>query len=219
MQHERTGVSAGWIAGLAYVVKGDLARAISHLQRAEAVNTKLGSPLVASTGCLGYAYTLAGRPEEGIPGLEVALEVWDRRGTMGCVSLWVGMLAGAYLGAGRLVEAEQTALRAIEMARAHQERGFEADALCQLGAVVAASEPLDAARAERLLWDALAIAEELGMRPRQAHCHLGLGKLYRRTGRAHEARSELNVAIDLYLSMEMQHWLPEAEAELAAINQ
>jgi hypothetical protein len=125
------------------------------------------------------------------------------------------LLAGAYLGAGRLVEAEQTALRAVEMARAHQERGFEADALCHLGAVVAAAEPLDAVRAERHFRDALAIAEDLGMRPRQAHCHLGFGKLYRRTGRPHDARSELNVAIDLYLSMEMKHWLPEAEAELA----
>jgi hypothetical protein len=150
-----------------------------------------------------------------IPGHNGAIAAWDRRGFRACVSLWVGLLAGAYLGAGRLVEAEQTALRAVEMARAHQERGFEADALCHLGAVVAAAEPLDAVRAERHFRDALAIAEDLGMRPRQAHCHLGLGKLYRRTGRPHDARSELNVAIDLYLSMEMKHWLPEAEAELA----
>ena len=47
--------------------------------------------------------------------------------------------------------------------------------------------------------------------------HLSLGKLYRRAGRDHEARAELNVAIDLYLSMEMTHWLPEAEAELAQV--
>ena len=56
------------------------------------------------------------------------------------------------------------------------------------------------------------------MRPLQAHTHLSLGKLYRRAGRNHEARAELNVAIDLYLSMEMTHWVPEAEAELASLN-
>ena len=30
---------------------------------------------------------------------------------------------------------------------------------------------------------AITLAEELGMRPLQAHCHLGLGSLYARTGR------------------------------------
>jgi hypothetical protein len=55
------------------------------------------------------------------------------------------------------------------------------------------------------------------MRPLQAHTHLSLGRLYRRAGRPHEARAELNVALDLYLSMEMRHWVPEAEAELAGL--
>ena len=38
---------------------------------------------------------------------------------------------------------------------------------------------------------AIALASELGMRPLVAHCHLGLGKLYRQTGKreqAHEHR-------------------------------
>ena len=56
------------------------------------------------------------------------------------------------------------------------------------------------------------------MRPLQAHCHLSLGKLYRRVGRHDEARAELNVAIDLYLTMGVTHWLPEAEAELARVR-
>ena len=42
------------------------------------------------------------------------------------------------------------------------------------------------------------------MRLLQAHTHLSLGKLYRRADRPHEARAELNVAIDLYPSMEMR---------------
>ncbi len=56
------------------------------------------------------------------------------------------------------------------------------------------------------------------MGPLQAHAQLSLGKLYRRAGRSHEARTELNDAIDLYLSMEMTHWQPDAEAELAQAN-
>jgi hypothetical protein len=56
------------------------------------------------------------------------------------------------------------------------------------------------------------------MRPRQAHCHLGRGKLYCALGRREQARAELNAATDLYLSMEKTFWLPEAEADLAQIT-
>lgn len=52
------------------------------------------------------------------------------------------------------------------------------------------------------------------MRTLQAHCHLGLGKLYRRTGRLDEARSELGTAVTMLTEMGMLHWLPDAEAEL-----
>ena len=53
------------------------------------------------------------------------------------------------------------------------------------------------------------------MRPLQAHCHLGLGKLYRRVGRPEEARAELSTAVGMLHEMGMTFWLPEAEVELA----
>ena len=53
------------------------------------------------------------------------------------------------------------------------------------------------------------------MRPLQAHCHLGLGKLYRRTGRLDEARTALSTAVTMLREMGMAFWLPEAEGELA----
>ena len=62
---------------------------------------------------------------------------------------------------------------------------------------------------------ALVLAEELGMRPLQAHCHLGLGTLYTRTGQREQARAELSMAIALYRAMDMHFWLPQAEAALA----
>ena len=61
----------------------------------------------------------------------------------------------------------------------------------------------------------LALAEELGMRPLQAHCHLGLGTLYARTGQRQQAQAELSTAIELYRAMTMTFWLPETEAALA----
>jgi Flp pilus assembly protein TadD len=65
---------------------------------------------------------------------------------------------------------------------------------------------------------ALALAEELGMRPLQAHCHCGLGTLYATIGQQEQARSELSTAIALYRAMEMTFWLPQTEAALAQLE-
>jgi hypothetical protein len=61
--------------------------------------------------------------------------------------------------------------------------------------------------------DALALAEELGMRSLVAPCHLGLGKLYRRTGKHEQAREHLTTATRMYHEMEMPFWLEKAKAD------
>ena len=71
---------------------------------------------------------------------------------------------------------------------------------------------------EALYRKALALAEPRGMHPLVAHCHLGLGKLYRRMGRADEARTEHSTAVGMLRAMEMTFWLPEAEDELATVG-
>jgi hypothetical protein len=53
------------------------------------------------------------------------------------------------------------------------------------------------------------------MRPLQAHCQLGLGRLYAHSGRCQQGRAELSTAIEMYRAMDMTLWLPQAEAELA----
>ena len=62
-----------------------------------------------------------------------------------------------------------------------------------------------------------AVAAELGMRPLVAHCHLGLGKLYRRTGKREEAKEHLTTATTLYREMDMRFWLAQAEAEMGEL--
>jgi hypothetical protein len=52
------------------------------------------------------------------------------------------------------------------------------------------------------------------MRPVAAHCALGLARLYQRTGRRHEAREQITAAVTMYREMDMQFWLPEAEAAM-----
>jgi hypothetical protein len=65
---------------------------------------------------------------------------------------------------------------------------------------------------------ALTLAEELGMRPLQAHCHRGLGTLYARTGQRQQARTALSTAIELYRATAMTFWLPQAQAALAPVE-
>ena len=58
---------------------------------------------------------------------------------------------------------------------------------------------------------ALVLAEPRGMRPLVAHCHLGRGKLSRRTGKPEQAREHLTTATTMHREMDMRFWLEKAE--------
>ena len=120
--------------------------------------------------------------------------------------------------AGRLEEAHTHAELALAHARAYQERGNQAYALHLLGEITARRDPLAAEEAAAHYQQALALAEELGMRPLVAHCHRGLGTLYATTGQREQARAALSAAIALYGAMAMTFWLPQTEAALAQVE-
>jgi hypothetical protein len=50
------------------------------------------------------------------------------------------------------------------------------------------------------------------VRPLIAHCHQGLGELYRAAGRAAESADHLAMAARLFRAMDMRRWLEPAEA-------
>jgi hypothetical protein len=56
------------------------------------------------------------------------------------------------------------------------------------------------------------------MRPLVAHCHLGLGKLCRRSGDGVKGREHLTTAIAMYREMALRFWLEKAEAELRELG-
>jgi hypothetical protein len=56
------------------------------------------------------------------------------------------------------------------------------------------------------------------MRLLVAHCHLGLGKLYRRTDKRERAQEHLATATTMYREMGMTHWLEKAEAEVRELT-
>src|SRR5262249_15985246 len=105
-----------------------------------------------------------------------------------------------------------------ELTRLHQQRSYEAYALRLLGEIATHRDPSDATLAEAHYQQALALADELGMGPLQAHCHLGLGRLFAKREQREQARTELSAAIALYRAMEMTFWLPQAEAALAQVE-
>jgi len=127
-------------------------------------------------------------------------------------------LGEAQLLAGRLEEAHALAEHTLALTRTHQGRGKEAYALRLLGEIAARREPPDVDQAIAHYHQALALAEALGMRPLQAHCHRGLGTLYATTGQLEQARVALAAAIEMYRGMEMTFWLPQAEAALAQVE-
>ena len=65
----------------------------------------------------------------------------------------------------------------------------------------------------------MTLAEPRGMRPLVAHCHLGLGKLYWRTGKREQGRERLIAATTMYREMGMRFWLEQAEAESRKLDE
>jgi hypothetical protein len=167
---------------------------------------------------LGAAYTLAGRLADAVPLLTQAREQSAATGRAHQETLCSLPLGEAQLLAGHLEAVHALAERVLALAREPQERGHEAYALRLLGDIAARREPPDSKQAEAHYQHALALAEELGMRPLQAHCHHGLGTLYRQTSHDALARAALSTAIALYRAMDMTFWLPAAEAALTQVE-
>jgi class 3 adenylate cyclase/tetratricopeptide (TPR) repeat protein len=198
-----------------YLDQGDLEPAIRISDQGLALARASGNRNVLPriVAGLGYAYVLQGRIAEGRALLEEAVSESLSTGARRAIH-WVWLSECCRLE-GHGAEAWQHARQALDLARQQKARGDEALARHQLGVVQAHADPPDVAQAEAHYQQALALAEELGMRPLQAHCHLGLGMLYVNTGQREQARTKLSTAIELYRDMDMTFWLPQVEAALA----
>jgi tetratricopeptide (TPR) repeat protein len=212
-------VLACW--GLAYVygLRGELSLAVRLLERGLALsrewNLTVLSPRV--TGFLGSAYAGSKRMGEGLSLLHQALEAMETLGVGAYHSLLLVRLGEAYLLANRVEEALAMGERALRLSRERGERGYEAWALRFLGDTASHRDPPDLETAEGHYRQALALADELSMRPLVAHCHLGLGKVYHHGGNGGNARERLMTAVTMYREMGMGPWLAQAEAEMTAL--
>jgi class 3 adenylate cyclase/tetratricopeptide (TPR) repeat protein len=139
------------------------------------------------------------------------LERQTARGLVGQRGWAFYALGRAGLLLGRLDEARSLSYRAIESSPCHP--GYVAHARHLFGDIAAHPDRFDPVRGEAHYREALALAQPRGMRPLVAHCHLGLGKLSRRTGQGEQAREHLTTATAMYRQMGMTYWLEKAEAE------
>ena len=173
---------------LAYLksVRGELSQAARLLERAVAQcrewNITTHTPIAMAS--LGHVYAWSGRIAEGVSCLQQALTAYEAAGIGFHHSLSVEQLGEAYLLADQVEHARACADRAVMLARGRGERGNEAWALRLLGDIASHHARPDVTTAAAHYGAAMTLASELEMRPLVAHCHLGLGRLYRRTGQS-----------------------------------
>jgi tetratricopeptide (TPR) repeat protein/ABC-type thiamine transport system ATPase subunit len=160
--------------------QGDLPRALPLLERAMNICYEADLPFyfpwVAAT--LGEAYTLCGRLADATPLLTQSMAQSMAMGSPHWEAFFLLPLGEAYALTSRLEEAYTLTHQTLTLAQRYQQRGNQASALRLLGEVVARRAPPKGELAASYYRQALSLAEALGMRPLQAHCHRGLGALY-----------------------------------------
>ncbi len=177
--------------GEVHLWKGELPNAITALERglgfSRAGDIPVWAPTIAAR--LGHAYALSGRVAQGVSLLEESVERASSMRIVGRLSRYLVWLSEAHLLAGRTDEAIAAGESAISHARESKQRGDHAWALRLLGELAGHRESPSPAQADLHYRQSMSRATELGMRPLVAHCHLGLGRLYRRTGERVQAPS------------------------------
>ena len=215
-RHASTISLAYFAASTLHLLKGDWAKARSVIERWIAVvrtgNVVLQLPWAVA--CSPWPMAQLGEAREALERLREGEQLVDRLAETGIAGIrgWAyHSLGRACLLLGRLDEARSLGERAIEASPCHP--GFEAHARHLLGDIATHPDKFDAERGEVQYGKAMGLAETHGMRPLVAHCHLGLGTLYRRTGKREAALEHLTTATTMYREIDMRFWLGQTEIE------
>ena len=213
VDHPLSLTGAYFVLGFVYLRQGDLEKAISFLERACGLAQTWNIPPAywGMATQLGNAYVLSGRVANGLPLLELGVEGTVTMGERVAYGPRITYLSEAFRLANRIEDATRLANEAVAFCRDHQQRANEAWALRAVAESVSRRDPPDTGAAESCYRQALALGDELGMRPLVAHCHLGLGSLYRRLDKPQQAGEHTAIAAAMYREMQMPFWLEQAQ--------
>ena len=196
--------------------QGDFSKAAPLLENGlgicKAANIPLLFPFAASP--LGASYLGLGRVKDALPLLEQAVEHATAMRRMVEYSQWIFWLGQALLLDGNLDRAVEFARRALELSLTYKERGHQAWTLRLLGDICVERGDGTFDEAARHYRQCMALAQELGMRPLQARCHLSFGVLHGRVGRREDSHAALSAALELTRAMEMSFWCERVESAL-----
>jgi len=218
LDHPYSLAAACWQLGRVHGARGEFDEAIRLAERGLTLarDGNLAFQSVLATGLLGHMYALSGRVAEGLSLLYEALTAMESMGLVQFLSPLTVHVGEACVLASQLEDAMTAARRGLTLASERGHRGTEAWTLRLLGEIASHRDPPDVETAEGHYRQAMALATELGMRPLVAHCHLGLGKLYRRIGKGEQVHEHLMTAATVYREMDMRFWLEKADAEQKA---
>jgi tetratricopeptide (TPR) repeat protein len=208
IDHAGALIGAQFGAGSVYLRKGDFAQAVEALEPALRLvrerHLDNWYPAVAAT--LGHALARSGQIEAGLRLLEPAVARAEAMGLSASRTMWLTYLGDAQLLAGNPGEARRSAERALESARTRKERGYEAWVLRLLGVTALGGARPDVRLAGAHFSQAIAIGEELEMRPLLALAHWGLARALQHGADPAEAARHLAVANSLLVELDMAAW-------------
>jgi len=210
---------ANYCLGRTVLEQGNADQAVEYLERALAL-TRDWEPatpeprtgrhpladLTAATLALAHAAT-------GQLASAISLAVAGATGSkqLGFVRL-LQIQGSVLLAAQRFDEATSVAIVALETARGRGERAHEAWALGLLGAIARRRQPGSVEPAVGHFDGALALADQLDLRPLRARCRLERAEALYHAGRHDEIGQSLGLAIEDFRAMEMTAWLHRAKA-------
>jgi tetratricopeptide (TPR) repeat protein len=211
-QHAHTIAWAYLAASILHLFKGDWGKARSLVEnwivRLRSGNVAMLLPWAVASSALALAQI--GDVEEALSRVEEAERLLDEQAASGIFGHrgWAYLaVSRACLLLGRLEKGRH--LGDCSVVSSQHQPGFRAHALHLLGDLAAHPDQFDAESGVTHYQQALALAQSHGMRPLVAHCHLGLSKLYRRTGKPEQARENLTAATTMYREMDMGVFLEQ----------
>jgi tetratricopeptide (TPR) repeat protein len=199
------------------LLQGDWAKAHFLLEHWINMPGTLDVSVLLPWAVASSAWTLAqiGEASEALNRVRQAqehLELQESKGIFAHRGWSYHAVGRACLLLGHLDEAKRFVERSLQSSR-HQP-GLAAYAQCLAGDLASHPDQFDSESGAASYREALALAERHRMRPVAAHSHLGLGRIFRRSGRAEHAREHLATATTMFRDMDTDHWVEQAEMEL-----